>query len=154
MVIPVDIDVNLLSRLGKDFLWPKPSSCPRCGEQLWWHGFVLAYLACLTEGVSLRRLFCPHCGSVHRLRPKSHWPRFQSSIKTIENTISSRQDNDRWRPDLPRPRQRQWWYRLRKKASICLGLAFGGSLPDAFTTLIQAGAIPVSSVMQCSDQYG
>lgn len=150
MVIPVEIDVNQLMALGKEFFWPEPKPpCPRCGQSLWWHGFVLAYLSCFTEAVFLRRLFCPHCGGVHRLRPTSHWSRFQSTIKAIESTIGHRQRHGRWRPDLPRARQRQWWRRLRMKAMVCLGFSLGGSLSDAFAILIRAGTIPVSSVMQC-----
>ena len=151
MIIPVDVDVNQLAILGKKYFWQKPSACPRCGGHLWWHGFVPAYLACLADAVSIRRLFCPHCRSVHRLRPKSHWSRFQSSIATIEQVIAHRQSNGCWRPDLPRPRQRQWWHRLKKKSLLCLGLSFVGSLFDSFLTLIEAGAIPVNSVMECDD---
>lgn len=151
LIIPVDIDVNQLAILGKKYLWQKPSACPRCGGHLWWHGFVLAYPACLAEAVFFRRLLCPHCRSVHRLRPKSYWRRFQSSVATIEQVIAHRQNNGRWSPDLPRPRQRQWWRRLQKKSLLCLGLSFVGSLFDSFLTLIEAGAIPVNSVMECDD---
>ncbi len=151
MVILVVIDVNQLAILGKDFLWEKPANCPKCGEHLWWHGFVPAYLACLAEAVFLRRLFCPHCRSTHRLRPASHWLRFQSSISTIQETVEHRQEKRRWRPDLPRPRQRQWWRRLKAKSLLCLGLSFAGSLMDSFLTLLQAETIPVSSVMKCDD---
>lgn len=153
MVIPVNIAVNQLAAQGKKFPWPKPS-CPLCGERLWWHGFVPAYLSCLVEAVFLRRLYCPHCGSVHRLRPESHWRRFQSAIKTIERAISHRWDHGRWRPDLPRPRQRQWWRRLKRKASVCLGLAVSDRPSDAFVMLIRAGAIPVSSVIKCGNEAG
>lgn len=151
MVIFVDIDVNQLATLGKNFLWLKPSVCPKCGGHLWWHGFVLAYLACLADAVFFRRLFCPHCNSVHRLRPSSHWRRFQSSTTTIEQVIAHRQYNARWCLDLPRPRQRQWWRRLKKKSLLCLGLSFVGSLFDSFLALIGSGAIPVNSVMECDD---
>jgi hypothetical protein len=64
--------------------------------------------------VILRRLYCPHCKAVHRLRPKSHWSRFQSSIETIQHTINHRLRHGRWRSELPRSRQKQWWRRLRE----------------------------------------
>ena len=149
MVILVDVDVNQLAILGKKYLWPKPAACPKCGCRLWWHGFASGYLACLVETVFFRRLFCPQCNSVHRLRPSSHWPRFQSSINTIVQVIAHRQNNARWRPDLPRPRQRQWWRRLARKSMLCLGLSFAGYMLDAFEALLTAATIPVSSVMQC-----
>ena len=151
MVIPVDIDVNLLAILGKKFSWKKPDCCPKCGERLWWHGFVPAYFACLASAVFLRRLFCPHCRSIHRLRPISHWRRFQSSITVVGQTIAHRQGQGRWRPDLPRARQRQWWRRLARKTRLCLGLSFAGTLYDAFMALVSRGVIPVSSVMECGD---
>jgi len=154
LVIPVEIDVKQLVLQGKDFVWPRPSACPGCGASLWWHGFVLAYLACFPGAVFFRRLRCPHCHCVHRLRPASHWPRFQSSIKTITETISHRHKHGRWRPDLPRSSQRQWWRRLGRKVKLCLGLSFGGSLPEAFMALSSAGAIPVSRVMECGNQPG
>ncbi|OGZ16717.1 MAG: hypothetical protein A2494_02520 [Candidatus Lloydbacteria bacterium RIFOXYC12_FULL_46_25] len=154
LVIFVKIDVNQLILQGKDFFWDKPSSCPECGERLWWHGFVLAYLACIAEAVFFRRLRCPYCHRIHRLRPESHWQRFQSSITTIEQTIKLREQTGLWRQDLPRPRQRQWWHRLGKKVKLCLGLSFSGTLIDAFMQLITASAIPVSNVMQCGDQGG
>ncbi|MEW6429823.1 MAG: hypothetical protein AB1568_17520 [Thermodesulfobacteriota bacterium] len=151
MVIPVDIDVNLLAALGKGFSWEKPACCPKCGGRLWWHGFVPAYFSCLALAVLLRRLFCPHCHSVHRLRPSSHWRRFQSPISVISQIIAHRQENGRWRPDLPRAPQRQWWRRLATKVQLCLGLSFAGTFPDAFLILMNRGAIPVSSVMECGD---
>ena len=151
MVIPVDIDVNQLHQLGKDFQWVKPTSCPKCGGGLWWHGFVTAYLSCFAEAVFLRRIYCPYCFSSHRLRPKIFWSRFQSSFKTIENVISYRQKHGRWQPDLPRPRQRQWWHRMRKKVKVCLGMSFSGEPSEAFALFLEASSIPVSSVMQCGN---
>jgi hypothetical protein len=154
LVIHVSINVNQLAALGREFLWPPKPPCPACNQPLWWHGFVLAYLACFAQAVFLRRLYCPHCGAVHRLRPDSHWRRFQSPIATIEEVIAHRQGRGRWRPDLPRPRQRQWWRRLRRKTSVCLGLCFAGTLLDAFAALVRVGVLPVSSVMQCGDPGG
>lgn len=151
MVIVAEIDVNQLAALGKEFSWEKPSACPKCDGHLWWHGFVLAYLACFGQPLYFRRLFCPHCLTVHRLRPDSHWPRFQSSIDTITQAINHRQRTGRWCPQLPRPRQRQWWRRLKKNALGCLGLSYNGALFAAFLALFSVGAIPVSSVMQCGD---
>jgi len=149
LVIVAEIDVNQLAALGKEFPWEKPCACPACDGGLWWHGFVLAYLACFDQPLYFRRLLCPKCGAVHRLRPDSHWPRFQSSIDTIIQVIAYRQRSGHWCSNTLRPRQRQWWRRLRKKALACLGLASAAALFAAFLALLTAGAIPVSSVMQC-----
>ena len=107
VVIPVKVDVKQLFTTGRDFLWPRPSGCPVCSGVLWGHGFVSAYLAFPDVLVFLRRLCCKDCGSVHRLRPDSHWPRFQSSIKTILETIVYRHTHGRWGRGIARPCQRQ-----------------------------------------------
>jgi hypothetical protein len=154
LVILVKIDVKQLALSGKDFEWARPAACPRCGAGLWWHGFVTAYLACLVEAVFLRRAYCPNCKSVHRLRPDSHWSRFQSSINSITRIISHRQKHGRWKPDLPRSRQRQWWRHLRRKVKLCLGLNFDGTWFEGFVALLKAGIIPVSRVMDCDKKPG
>lgn len=154
MVIPVKVDVKQLFRKGRDFLWPRPTGCPVCRGVLWGHGFVSAYLAFPDVLVFLRRLCCKDCGSVHRLRPDSHWPRFQSSIKTILETIVYRHNHGRWGRGVARPCQRQWWRRLGRKVKLCLGLSFEGSFPEAFNILLSAGFIPVSRVMDCRKQTG
>ncbi len=154
MIIFVRVNVKQLASMGKKFHWLKPDACPKCGAGLWWHGFVLAYMACLVESVFLRRLYCPVCRSVHRLRPDSHWSRFQSSINTITETVGYRQAHGRWRPDLPRSRQRRWWRILGRKVKFCLGLNSGLSMFDGFKALLEAGAIPVSRVMECGKKSG
>lgn len=143
MVLSVAADVNEIARLGINFPWVKPAGCPRCGQSLWWHGFVPAYFSCLAEAVLLRRLRCPCCRSVHRLKPAGYWRRFRSSITLITQTISHRSDSGRWRRDQPRPRQRQWWRRLQRMAEAVLGLA-AGSAVMAFESLLHRAFIPVS----------
>lgn len=153
MIILVDVDVNLVAQLGRKYPWIK-SACPCCGHAMWWHGFVPVWLSFLAEAVLFRRLYCPACHTVHRLRPSSHWRRFQSSIETITQAMVHRAEHGRWRPDLPRGRQRQWWRRLLRKARLCLGEGFRDALLDAFRMLGKAGAIPVSRVMQCGGETG
>lgn len=144
MVIPVDVDVNEIARFGRDFFWQKPSCCPCCGAGLWWHGFVLAFFDHLNQGVFLRRLRCPCCGAVHRLRPKAYWSRFRSSIQTIRQTIISRIKTLKWRKDLPRSRQRLWWRRFCRHAKIMIGLNWE-IFPDPFDILVKWKTIPVSN---------
>lgn len=150
LVLSVEVDVNEIARLGKDFPWVKPSGCPHCGQPLWWHGFVPAYFSCLAEPVFLRRLRCCCCRAVHRLRPAGYWRRFRSSITDISESISHRSDSGRWRADHPRPRQRQWWRRLQRIASAVLGLVSGSSVA-AFEALLLRGFLPVSSSFDCDN---
>ncbi len=144
MVIFVDVDVNEIARLGRDFFWRKPSSCPFCKTGLWWHGFVLVYFDHLPQALFIRRLRCPCCGAVHRLRPQAYWSRFHSTIQIIKQVIINRSLNQCWRPDLPRSRQRLWWQRFCRNAKLMIGLGWE-AFPDAFDLLLTWGQIPVSS---------
>jgi hypothetical protein len=150
LVLSVEVDVNEIARLGKDFPWVKPSGCPRCGQPLWWHGFVPAYFSCLAEPVFLRRLRCSCCLAVHRLKPTGFWRRFRSTILEITQSLSHRSDSGHWHRDFPRSRQRQWWRRLQRMAGAVLGLFCGSGLA-AFTILIRRGFIPVSLSFQCDN---
>ena len=145
MVIFVDVDVNEIARLGRDFPWQKPFSCPKCNINFWWHGFVPAYFDHLPQAIFLRRLRCPHCGAVHRLRPKAYWSRFHSNIQVISQTID-RFLGQGWQSELPGSRQRLWWRRFRAKARLVIGFGWE-RFPDAFDLLISWGHIPVSSTI-------
>lgn len=147
LVLCVMIDVKALARQGRNYPWQKPPCCPCCAGPLWWHGFVPAYLAGLFVAVFLRRLYCPFCKSVHRLRPTDHWRRFQSAIPAIRESIAHRAQHGRWRTDLPRPRQRQWWRRLGWMIKAVLGLSFSGSLLDGFDAMVGRVLVPVGSVI-------
>lgn len=150
MVLFVEVDVNEIARLGKDFPWVKPSGCPCCGQPLWWHGFVPAYFSCLLEHVLLRRLRCYSCRAVHRLKPSGYWQRFRSSIDEITQSISHRCESGYWQRDLPRARQRQWWQRLQRKSRTVLGL-FYGTVMEAFKELIGCDHVPVSLSFKCDN---
>jgi hypothetical protein len=143
LVLSVEVDVNEIARLGKDFPWVKPSGCPRCGQPLWWHGFVPAYFSCLSGAVYLRRLRCSCCRSVHRLKPAGYWRRFRSPVTEIAGSIAHRSEFGRWHRALPRSRQRQWWRRLTRMTGAVLGL-FRGAVFEAFGELLGHGFIPVS----------
>jgi hypothetical protein len=145
LVLPVAADVNEIARLGREFPWVKPSSCPRCQQPLWWHGFVLAYFTPLVEGVFLRRLRCPCCKAIHRLKPVGYWKRFRSSVSEIQRCIEHRSSSGRWLVVVPRYRQRQWWRRLRRLAVAMLGLTSAGCAMKSFRALAERGFVPVST---------
>ena len=151
MVLHVAADVNEIARLGKDFPWIKPASCPRCQQPLWWHGFILAYFAPLVEAVFLRRLRCCYCKAVHRLKPEGYWKRFRSSVSEIRHCIEHRSASGRWRKEQPRARQRQWWRRLHRLAAAVFGLAFAGNTMRSFLALLEQGFTPVSRSFHCGN---
>ncbi len=145
MVISVDVDVNEIAHLGRDFPWRKPSSCPNCQAGLWWHGFTLAYFDHLPQAVFLRRVRCPRCGAVHRLRPQAYWSRFRSTIQVIYQTIDRFLNRD-WGSDFPGSRQKLWWRRFCRNAKLMIGLGWE-VFPDAFDLLVSWNQIPVSSTV-------
>lgn len=144
LVLFVQASVKEIARLGRNYPWPKPLTCPCCGGSLWWHGFVEAYLSRFARCLYLRRLYCPCCHSVHRLRPLGYWKYYRSSIREIRSVIVRRWRKKRWRPDLPRSRQRTWWRRLQRMISMLLGLCFSGGALQGFDLLLAKGIIPVT----------
>jgi len=78
------------------------------------------------------------------LKPVGYFPRFRSSIREIKDTIAHRCQQGRWRPDLPRARQRQWWRRLGRMITLVLGISFNGLFSQAFTLLMEQNIIPVT----------
>ena len=146
LVISVDILVNQIALLGKNFPWRKPSCCPRCGSGLWWHGFVLAWFEPLDQAVFIRRLRCPACHSVHRLRPRSYWPRCRSPIEVVKSVLGHRHLKLSWLDNIPLPRQKIWWHRFRRHAASLIGINWQ-VLPDPFMVLTDWGRMPVSSTI-------
>ena len=78
-------------------LGPDLSACPQCGgPRLWFHGFVRAFFDGFETGVLLRRLRCPDCKAVHRMRPAGYFKRFQSPVAAIRISIVHRIETGRW----------------------------------------------------------
>ena len=148
MVLAYEVDIKDLVRLQRDYPWEKPPYCPGCRAGLWWHGFVPAYFSTSHDAVLLRRLRCPACGAVHRLRPHTHWRRFQTPIQTIREVIAHRVNTHRWRADVSRAGQRQWWRRLGRLAKTVLGVSFADGLLAGFDALLTRGFLPVSRSIQ------
>ena len=59
LVIFVKLAVKQLFEMGRDYLWPRPKLCPRCGGRIWGHGFVPAYFDGYTEPFWLRTVSVP-----------------------------------------------------------------------------------------------
>lgn len=153
VVLFVAASVKEIARLGTAYPWNKPSCCPRCGGRLWWHGFVVAWFSCLSHCVYLRRLFCSQCRAVHRLKPRGYWPRYRSSSAEIQQAITHRQSTKRWRPDLPRSRQRQWWRRLGRMIRLVFGMSAQLTHREGFTRLIARNIIPVTQAIHHDNRH-
>jgi len=145
MILAVCVSFNEILE-KKKFPWPRPRACPKCGgPRLWFHGFVLAYFDGFKMGVWLRRLRCPDCRAVHRMRPAGYFRRFQASVTSIRFSIRHRLETGRWPPDSSRQRQGQWLRAMERKVLAVLGLMWLlCGLVDAFDQLIEKGEIPAS----------
>lgn len=84
MILPVSASPSEIMRGGRQFPWPRPHHCPRCGStRLWGHGYVERYFDEVTSPVWVKRYRCPDCGAVHTCRPDTPGRRFWAPIPRI-----------------------------------------------------------------------
>jgi hypothetical protein len=144
LVIFVKRTVKQLFKAGRDFLWPRPERCPRCGGRVWGHGYVPAYFDGYYLPLWLKRYRCPDCGCVIRLRPQEYFQRFQASIHTIRDCLAYWVHQHRWQAGPSPPRQRHWLNALRRNLVLREGLNRIQDLLAGFDRLWNLGIIPVS----------
>lgn len=82
------------------------------------------------------------------MRPSGYFRRFRSSIAEIRESINMRGNKKRWRPDLPRSAQRQWWRSLWRMIWLMLGIGFQGDGITGFMQILQDNVIPVTRAAQ------
>lgn len=152
MVLAEEVSVNELVLQGKSFPWKRPH-CPRCGTRVWWHGFVLAFFSMIPDGVYIRRCICPHCKSVHRLKPSGYFRRFRWSLAEIRSCIETRQDTGQYPTGVaPRETVRRWWRSLAQVIAKELGISFAGTRLAGFDQLFSRGRNPVSLATKPGNQ--
>ena len=145
MVIFFPVILKQLFHSGRDYAWPKPNHCPRCGgPRLWGHGYVEAFFDGFDQSLLLRRYRCPDCGCVIRLRPQGYFRRFQSSIATIRSSIEQKVTTGRWLAGLSRTRQRHWFRSLVKRIKAYLTDTWNLGVVAGFDDLLMKGQVPVS----------
>ena len=147
LVLQISVSIKEIFQLekGKEFPWPRPERCPRCGHvRLWGHGYVFAYFDEVLERCWLRRYRCPVCRLILRLRPAGYFPRFQASIETIRQSLAYRFYHHFWPPGSSRQRQGHWWRSLFKKARVYFGLDGLKGVGEMFDQLVGLGVNPVS----------
>ena len=149
MIIFVCVNLKKIFMKQREYVWPRPKRCPRCGlGRLWGHGFVLGYFDGFSGGLYLRRYRCPDCRCIVRLRPKGYFVRIQAAIETIRESIGQRLCTDRWPVGLPRARQGHWLRALVRNAVAHFGNAGKSCLLEAFDRLIGLGTNPVSRAIE------
>ena len=144
MIISLPVSIKQIRSLGRSFPWPRPPCCPSCHHPtLWGHGFVPAYFDDLPEGILLRRLRCPCCGAVHRLKPAGYFRRFQASISSIRHALWHRLQGGRSPTCLCRVRVSHWLKGLKRQVAARLGLGFNNRLLEGFDLLAAMGIVAV-----------
>jgi len=144
MIIFVSSLLKDIFKQGRDFPWPRPSACPICGcPKVWGHGYVSSWFDGFSEALLLKRYRCPCCGCVMRMRPASHFSRFQSSIQNIRSILSTRINTGRWPPDQSGSRPGHWLRSLKRKCFALLGFHATKDLIEVFDYLLLSGVNPV-----------
>jgi hypothetical protein len=145
MVIFFPVILKELLVLGCNYPWPKPDCCPRCSNyRLWGHGYVSAYFDGYDQPLTLKRYRCPDCGCVLRLRPRSHFMRFQASIAFIRSSIVAKAVSNEWIGGADRTRQRHWFRALIRRIRAHLTNSWDQGPVAGFDRLLRMGQIPVS----------
>lgn len=145
MIATFDLDLNRIFQCPRDYIWPRPECCERCGHSmLWGHGFVLMIFAGFAEALRIRRYRCPACGCVIRLRPCGYYRRHQSPAVQIRQTLKCRIQSGRWPEGCVKNRARHWLAALKRNAQAILPLPEQGDLVAAFDRLTAMGWVPVA----------
>jgi len=145
MIQFVDVVLKVIFSQGRNFLWQRPSECPRCANwKVWGHGHV----QCNFEGFSvplwLKRYRCPECGCIIQMRPSSHFSRFQSSREVIRSVLAQRITHGKWPPGQFSGRMRYWLRNLRRQIRAHLTEKWKSGLMKGFDHLAAMGRVPVS----------
>ena len=111
MILNHKISLDKISRIGKDYKWPK-QQCEKCHQNMWGHGYVLRYFALILSAVYLKRYRCPCCCRVVTIRPEGYWPGIRSSIFTIYEALREKLCTGRWPFSIPRQRGGHWLKRF------------------------------------------
>lgn len=147
-VIRCDVSVKEIMKKGKKYKgWKKyiKKKCPSCGTKLWGHGFVLAYFSMIPGWILIRRVRCPNCKQVHRLKPSGVWKNFNHSASEIKSSIKNYVKRRRNPGNkIKRETIKQWIYRLKRMIRAVISVSFSGSLLEGFDKLLKIRIIPVS----------
>lgn len=145
MILFVCVCLKEIVEAGRDFSWPKPERCPRCGgPRLWGHGFVEAIFDGCPGWVWLRRYRCPECRCVLRLRPAGYFKRFQVPIHAIRDRIVHRLQSGTWLAGMSHSRQGYWLSNLKRRVCARFGDRWLERLVDEFDRLVGNGENPVA----------
>ena len=145
MIIFIPVILKELFEFGRKYPWKRPKSCPKCGNvRVWVHAYSPALFDGFSKPLLLKLYRCPCCGCIIRLRPDSHFSRFQASINEIRSTLSIRIKTGRWPKGRSGPRPRHWLRSLKRKILALLDNSWEEGLIRGFDHLAIQGHTPVS----------
>lgn len=145
MILFVDVILKEIFTMGRNFPWKRPGKCPCCGNwKVWGHGFASTLFQGFDAPLLLKRYRCPACGCIIKIRPSSHFSRFQSSKHTIRSALVHRIDTGKWPIGSAKSRQRNWFHNLKRQAKAHLTEKWKNGLIAAYDYILNLGRIPVS----------
>lgn len=107
------VDLEQLSKEGKNFNWDRPKSCFCCGSKVWGHGFYGRYFQGFQEKLWLKRYRCSQCKALIAMIPKGFLRYFQSSFQKICQALQERFYSYLWPPWVTRQRGGHWANKLK-----------------------------------------
>jgi hypothetical protein len=148
MIWSVVVDLKQILLVGKNYDWPRPKTCPRCGHwRVWGHGYALRYFDDFPMALPMKCYRCPQCGCVATARPTDYFSRIRSRMTIILACLSQRLTQGRW-PVLPLPRSRlrHWLANLGRQVQIYLTNTWSEGLLAGYDALLERGLIPITRV--------
>lgn len=143
MIWQVAVKLNAICALGRDYPWPRPEGCLRCGGcRVWGHGYVGRYFDGFDQRLLLRCYRCPECRCVMTPRPVGYVRRVQAAVAWVRDELAHRLEHGRWRSGSS-SRLRHWLRNLRRHALAWLGWTQADALLGAFDRLLAAGVVPM-----------
>jgi hypothetical protein len=121
MIISTTICLDTLYKLGKNYKWKKPKSCPRCQNKLWGHGFVASYFDGFERCFYIKRYRCSCCNLVIRMRPVGYLKYFQHNIDFIFQALKYKINNYKWPSWCSRQKGGHWLRRFISRLRFAKG---------------------------------
>ena len=146
MIIQQNIQLSELDKLGKEYPFERPKTCPKCGSiKVWGHGYVERYFDGYRDGLYLKRWICADCGCVITISPCGYFSRHHCLTQTIFKCLQYRVKKGNWirGPDLSRQRQGHWLRAFKKNICLFLGLEWTEKILECFQKLISISQCPI-----------
>lgn len=136
MILHLPVDFKELQAQGRDYQWPRPERCLRCGlARPWGHGYVARAFDGCAAWLWLKRYRCAACRTVYTLRPDTHYRGFWAPQRVILAALLGRLKGARWLRRVSRQRQQYWWRGLRRQ--LVLEGALGRATSAALKALVE-----------------